>query len=365
MRIPGRTIYLDHNASSPLRPLALEAMRPWLTDAAGNPASAHAAGRHARRALEDAREQIASLVGAGADEAVFTSGATEANTLALFGLAGDPPGRIIASRIEHPCVIGPLEQLAARGFDLSWLRVTSEGTVTPDSFTDLLTENTRLVAVMLANHETGALQPVTELAARAPGIAFHCDAAQAVGKITVDFHELGVTTLGVSGHKFGGPMGTGILLVNRCAKLHPMLHGGHQQRGRRPGTEPVALAVGLAAALAAALRERETEAERMLALRTRFVAELREGGIDFALNGPESGALPHVLNLSFPGCRGDALLMALDLAGVSCSTGSACSSGSLLPSPVLKAMNVSEDRLISALRFSFGYTTTTAEIDEA
>jgi cysteine desulfurase len=357
-------IYLDHNASSPLRPEAFEAMRPWLARPVGNPSSAHAAGRRARRALEDARELIAQHLGAFADEVVFTSGATEANNLAIFGLAGIPPGRIISSRIEHPCVIAPLEHLAARGFQNSWLPVSSEAVIAPNWLLESLTDDTRLVAVMLANHETGAIQPVTELVYCACEAVFHCDAAQAVGKIPVNFHALGVTTLSVSAHKFGGPPAIGALLVNRCAKLTPVFFGGPQQHGRRPGTEPVALAVGMAAALDAALKQREAESARMFSHRERFLAALRDAA-PVVLNGPESGGVPHVLNLSFPGCRGDALLMALDLAGVCCSTGSACSSGSLLPSPVLKAMGVPEEHLISALRFSFGYTTTQSDVDEA
>jgi cysteine desulfurase len=358
-------IYLDHNASSPLRPEAREAMRPWLEGATGNPSSAHAAGRNARRALEDAREMIAHHLGAHADEVVFTSGATEANNLAVFGLAADPPGHFLSSRIEHPCVISPLEHLVARGFAGTWLPVSLDAIIAPASLLESLTDDSTLVAVMLANHETGVIQPIAELVYSACGVPFHCDAAQAVGKIPVDFHGLCVTTLSVSAHKLGGPPGIGALLVNRCAKLAPLQYGGPQERRRRPGTEPVALAVGMAAALDAALSNCETEAARMLGLRQRFLVALHDGGLEFALNGPKSGGLPHVLNLSFPGCRGDALLMALDLGGVCCSTGSACSSGSLLPSPVLKAMGLPQERLISALRFSFGPTTTEAEVDEA
>jgi cysteine desulfurase len=361
-------IYLDHNASSPLRSEALEAMQPWLTGPAVNPASAHSAGRRARRALEDARDQIAANLGASADELVFTSGATEANNLALFGLAGDPPGRIVASPIEHPCVAEPLAQLSARGFAVDLLPVDGECLVQTGELPRLIKNDTRLVAVMLANHETGAIQPIRELVSLLPAdreISFHCDAAQAVGKIPVNFHDLGVTSLSISGHKFGGPPGIGALLLNRCAKLRPLQFGGHQQRGRRPGTESVALAVGMAAALNASVRDPEATTSRMRALRRRFLDVVIRGCEPCKLNGPAVGGLPHVVNLSFPGSRGDALLMALDLAGICCSTGSACSSGSLLPSPVLKAMNVPDDCLRSAIRFSFGPTLTDQDIDEA
>ena len=354
-------IYLDFNATAPVRPEAWAAMRPWLEGRGGNAASAHTAGRHARQALEDARERVAALLGAFPDEVIFTSGATEANNLAIFGLCGDPPGHMLSSSVEHPCVIEPLKQLAARGFTVEWLSVDANGVVLPGD----LPADVRLVAVMLANHETGAVMPISQAACGLSSAHYHTDAAQAVGKIPVHFHELGVTTLSASGHKFGGPPGIGTLLLARGTALRPMLYGGHQQRGQRPGTEPVALAVGFAAALDAALGERETTFARMLDLRRRFLDSLRHGAAPVVLNGPEENGLPHTLNLSFPGCRSDTLLMALDLAGVMCSTGSACSSGSLLPSPVLKAMGVSDERLHSAMRFSLGPCLSEADIDEA
>jgi cysteine desulfurase len=222
---------------------------------------------------------------------------------------------------------------------------------------------------MLANHETGAIQPVRELAARRPpGVAFHCDAAQAVGKVLVSFRDLGVTALTASAHKFGGPKGVGLLLLMRGAKFAPQLFGGHQQQGRRPGTEPVALAVGLAAALDLACREMEANRANAGELRRRLFTALQRDASPVVLNGPpidDPAALPYTLNVSFPGCRADLLLMSLDLAGVACSAGSACSSGSLRPSPVLEAMGVPDGVLLSALRFSFGFGQTAAEIDEA
>jgi cysteine desulfurase len=219
---------------------------------------------------------------------------------------------------------------------------------------------------MLANHETGSLQPVRELSSRlADRVPIHCDAAAAAGKLPIDFHQLGVATLTISGHKFHGPKGIGVLLVRRDVKLKPLFHGGHQQQGKRPGTEPVALAVGLAAALDLAMRERAERFERVASLRQIFLAHLQRLAAPIALNGPELGGLPHTLNISFPGCQADVLLMNLDLAGVCCSTGSACSSGSLLPSPVLQAMQVAEDRLRSAMRFSFSHVLTETEIIDA
>ena len=359
-------IYLDHNATTPLLPEAWEAMRAV---AFGNPSSAHHAGRAARRALEDAREQVAALLGAGPDEVLFTSGATEGNNLAVFGTVGDPPGQVLGSHLEHPCVVEPLSRLAGRGFDIEWLPVTPRGQVEQAAVAERVQPDTRLVCLMLANHETGAIQPVRHVAKTLPkGVPLHCDAAQAVGKVPVNFRDLGVTTLTASAHKFGGPKGVGVLLVRKGTPLAPLFHGGHQQQGRRPGTEPVALAVGLAAALGHAVRELDATRARLDALRARLWERLREAVAPAVLNGPAPGdadALPTTLNVSFPGCRGDLLVAALDLAGVACSTGSACSSGSLLPSPVLRAMGVPDDVLRSAVRFSLGPATTAAEIDDA
>jgi cysteine desulfurase len=359
-------IYLDNNATTPLLPAVWEAMRPYFTQIHGNPASAHTVGRHARKALEDARESVADLLGAYPHEVIFTSGATEANNLALFGLTGDPPAHLLASPIEHPSVAEPLRQLANAGFTLDYLPVNTWGIVEADSLTDLLTPPTRLVTVLLANHETGAIQPIGDLVRRLPhSTFFHCDATQAVGKIPVSFHALGVSTLAFSAHKFHGPKGIGALLLRRGVKLRPRTWGGHQQSGRRPGTEPVALVVGLAAALQAAQRDRAQRREHIQRLRERFLSYLRREAVPLVLNGLPEGGLPHTMNLSFPGLKADTLLMNLDLAGVACSTGSACSSGSLLPSPVLQAMGVPEEVLHSAMRFSLSSLLTETECDEA
>jgi cysteine desulfurase len=355
-------IYLDNNATTPTLPAVREAMLPYLTDVFGNPASAHQAGRRARQALEDARERVAALLGAGPDEVVFTSGATEANNLAIFGLAGDPPGHVVASPIEHPSVAEPLRRLGEIGFRVDYLPVDPIGVFRAEALAGLLRPETRLVTVMLANNETGAIQPIADCITQS---AIHCDAVQAVGRVPVHFGRLSVTTLSLSAHKFHGPRGVGALLVRRGTKLRPLFFGGHQQSGRRPGTESVALAVGLATALDLADREGETRRERVQVLRRRLLDALRRGAAPVVLNGPEEGGIPHTLNLSFPGCRADALLMNLDLAGVACSTGSACSSGSLLPSPVLKAMGVPDEVLHSAMRFSLSALLTEAEIDEA
>ncbi len=359
-----RTIYLDHNATTPVLPEVWDAMR---AAPSGNASSAHAVGRKARQALEDAREKIAALLGAHADEVTFTSGATEANNLAIFG---HRPTLAFASHLEHPCVIEPLRQLEARGVPVEWLTVDSGGRLSPKVGVALgESDPPELVCVMLANHETGALQPVRAIAATLPRSAsVHCDAVQAVGKIPIHFHDLGATTLTASAHKFGGPKGVGVLLTKRGTELAPLTFGGHQQKGRRPGTEAVPLAVGMAVALEIATRDLVPNRTKLEALRARLWDGLQRTCAPVVLNGPEIGAtdvVPTTLNVSFMGCRADLLLMALDLAGVACSTGSACSSGSLLPSPVLRAMGVPDDVLRSALRFSLSPYQTKEEIDEA
>ncbi len=370
-------IYLDNNATTPLLPAAWEAMQPYFFARPGNPASSHHAGRLARKALEDAREQIAGLLDAQPDEVLFTSGATEANNLALFGLAGDPPGSLASSPLEHPSVTEPIAQLTARGFTQAPLAVGRVANLPgngrlatcPTGTVDvpaIFPANTRLVTVQLANHETGAIQPVETLARRLdPDIPLHCDAAAAAGKIPVYFRQLGVTTLTVSAHKFHGPKGIGALIVKKYTKLRPQLFGGHQQQGQRPGTEPVPLAVGMAAALDWAVRHLDSNRQKIQKLREIFLTHLGDHAAPVVLNSPEERGIPHTLNLSFPGCRADVLLMNLDLAGVACSTGSACSSGSLLPSPILVAMQVPPEILHSAMRFSFSSMLTEAEVLEA
>lgn len=360
-----RPIYLDHNATTPLDARVLEAMLPVLREGFGNPSSAHASGRAARRALENARETVAGLLDAQPDEVIFTSGATEANNLALLGLCGPTPGVVIASPIEHPSVVEPLSQLAQLGFKTHWLPVNSTGMVSELDFTAALSKDVRLVSVMLANNETGVLQPIAKLAALLAGQApFHCDAVQAVGRIPLSFRDLGVSSLSLSAHKFYGPKGIGALLLRQRTRLEPRMWGGHQQSGRRPGTEPVALAVGLARALELAVAEMTERLIHVEQLRQVFLNQL-EPARPWEINGPLSGGIPHTLNISFPGCQADAMLMNCDLAGIACSTGSACSSGSLLPSPVLLAMQVSPERLHSAMRFSLGHELTVDEVGEA
>ena len=346
---------LDSNATTPLLPEAWEAMAPLMLENSGNASSAHALGRRARQQLETAREEVAELLGARPDEVIFTSGATEANNLAIFGLVGANPGTILAAPIEHPCVIEPLKALEKRGFAVDWLPVTAEGTVEQREMLARVTADARLVSLMLVNHETGAIQPVRHVSKTLPkGVPLHCDAAQAVG-------DLGVAALTASAHKFHGPKGIGLLLLKKGVPFQPILFGGHQQRGIRPGTEAIPLAVGLAVALRHAVKQMESNRAKWIELRAAFLENL---GVEFVVNGGSDG-LPTTLNLSFPGCRAEVLLMALDLAGVACSTGSACSSGSLLPSPVLAAMGVPPAVLNSAMRFSFHAGRTSDEMTGA
>ena len=357
-------IYLDNNATTPLVPEVWEAMRPFLEGPPGNPASSHRFGRHARKALEDSRERIAGFLDAAPDEVIFTSGATEANNLAVSGLAAPAPGSIVVSSVEHPSVLEPARQRAAEGYTLATLPVTERGSI--DLSRADFPADMRLLSVMLANHETGALQPMEALVERLRGQApFHCDAAAAVGKIPVSFRRLGVTAMTISAHKFHGPQGIGALILKQGTKLRPLFRGGHQQHGRRPGSEPVALAVGMAAALDWCIRNQAEHLSRVTKLRQRFLDRLRAESPPVVLNGPETDGVPHTINLSFPGCAADVFLMNLDLAGVACSTGSACSSGSLLPSPVLRAMGLEAPIFGSAMRFSLSALTAEVEIDKA
>ncbi len=367
-----QSIYLDHNATTPLLPEVQAAMADCAFTAFANPESQHQPGRQARRLLEDARDAIATLLGADLsgpqpDRLIFTSGGTEANNLALFGLAIGP--RIAISANEHPSVNRPAAELTRRGGRLDQLPVSADGVVSIESFETLLgePEPLGLASVMLANNETGVLQPVEQLAklAAAAGVRLHTDAAQAVGKLPVDFRRLGVAALSCAAHKFHGPRGIGALLVRGDVKLNPQLWGGFQQQGLRPGTECVALAVGMQTALTIFARQQHERQARLARLRDRFEARLCAGWPDACINGRAAQRLPNTASVAFPGLDRQALVMALDLAGIACSTGSACASGSSEPSPTLRAMGLPEPLVQSSLRFSLGATTTEAEIDAA
>lgn len=359
------TIYLDNSATTPLDPRVLEAMRPYLERLVGNPSSSHSAGRGARRAVDDAARRIAACLHGPATKVYFTSGATEANNLAIHSaVAGLTAGHVLVSPAEHPSCLEPVRRLARRGFTIEELALDTSGAVA--GLPDRLRDDTRLVVVQLANSETGRLQDVRRLAESCPKTCwFHCDAAQAVGKVPVEFAQFGVTSLAVSGHKIHGPAGVGALLVRKDAVAAPLFFGGHQQDGARPGTEPVALIAGFATAVEIACQSLESAAGHLCMLRDRLEEKLLAELADVVRNGPETERLPNVSNLSFLGCQAEALLIALDLAGVCCSAGPACASGSAEPSVVLRAMGLEKPRLASALRFSVGRFNTAEEIDQA
>jgi cysteine desulfurase len=370
------SIYLDHNATTPTRPEVAEAVARCYAAGYANPASQHRPGQRARQVLEDAREAIAEILGAGLsasppDRLVFTSGGTEANTMAVVGIAragtNGKPGQLVVSAIEHSSVIEPAEHLMEHGWRLDLVGVTPEGVARPERLAELITPETRLVSVMLGNHETGVLQPVGELAAlcRNSGVPMHTDAVQVAGKLPIDFRGLGVSAMTIAAHKFQGPLGIGALILRHGVPIEPILYGGHQQEGLRPGTEPVALAVGMRTALELWQKEHEAHARRLTALRERFEAGLRAGFPQLVVNGSGAPRLPHTASLGFPGLDAQVLLVALDMAGVACSVGSACSSGSTELSPTLRAMGLAHEIVASSLRFSLGATTTEAEIDEA
>ncbi len=363
-------IYFDNNATTLIHPQVAEAMISALQSGYMNPSSPHQLGRRARQVLEQSRETIAELLGAhtrgmDADRVIFTSGGTEANNLALLGLVTNPPGNFITSAIEHPSVLAAAEELVRRGFQWRSLPVDKDGVALRDRLPELLDDQTRLVSVMLGNNETGVLQPVGELAALCAerGIPFHTDAVQAVGKIPVRFRDLAVTALSCTAHKLHGPRGMGALVLRRGSLPAPILHGGFQQDGLRPGTEDVALAVGFRVALEVSQQD-PTRATRLAELRDAFERALLAGCPEAVVLGHSADRLPHTSNIAFPGLDRQALLIALDLAGVACSTGSACASGSSQPSPVLLAMGCSEAVVAGSLRFSFSALTTADEVHQ-
>lgn len=350
-------VYLDHNATSPLVAAAREAMLGLLGDGIGNPSSAHAAGRAARAALERARRTVAETLAVPAAAVCFTSGATEANNLALFGAAGTG-GHIVTTPIEHASVLGPVRELERRGASVSWLPVDATGRVRAGDVAAALRPDTALVSVGWANGEIGTVQPIAEIAAacRARGVPLHVDAAQAVGRVPVEVGAVDLCT--VSAHKLGGPVGIGALLVRRGVALRPLLRGGEQERGRRPGTENAAAAAGFAAALAmetvggvAGLRDRLWRAIAGLAGVRR--------------HGPSDDGLANTLCIGIDGLAGETVVAALDLEGVCASVGSACAAGSGEPSYVLQAIGCDDAAARGGVRFSLGPGTTAAEVDAA
>jgi cysteine desulfurase len=356
-------IYLDHAATTPVRREVFEAMEPFYGPRFGNPSSTHRWGREARAALDEARERVAQCLGAQTDEICFTSGGTEADNLAVLGpwRARDTRrNAIISTAIEHKAVLASVHQAAREGAEERLAPVTRDGVVDVEAFNALLGDDVALCSIMWVNNEIGTIQPIPELArlAKARGIVFHTDAVQAFGKIPIDVRETPVDLLTISGHKIGAPKGCGAMFIRRGTAIESLLHGGSQDRGRRPGTENVAAAVGLARAAELALEEREREMARLGALRDRLEAALLARVPDAVVHGRGAARAPHILNISVPGTDSESLLMALDLAGVACSSGSACQSGSVTPSHVLAALGVPRELASAAVRMSLGALTT-------
>ena len=348
---PGR-IYLDANATTRPFPEVIETVAHHLRLSYAYPGSRHAEGRRARRVLDESREKIAALLGASPDEVIFTSGGTEASNMAIFGFAQTSPGSIA---------------LTVGGWSLHNLSVDSNGRLDEDQYINLPWEELKLVTLILAHNETGVIQDVAPLAQLCweRSVPFHVDAVQAVGKTPIRFNELNATSLSLGAHKFHGPRGIGALLLRHGVKLAPFQFGGHQESGRRPGTELVALAAGMARALELCCEDLDSRLAKLRAMRDQLEAGLREACEPVVVNGSTEHRLPNTLNISFPGVAGDALLVALDLDGIACSLGSTCASGSAEPAPVLVAMGCGEDVYKSAVRLSSSSDNDSAEITEA
>src|SRR5579863_810031 len=366
--------YLDYNATTPVDPAVLEAMLPFLADNFGNASSIHSTGQRARAAVDRARDSVAALLGAKASEIVFTSGGTESDNLAIFGLvSGVAPksaaGRkhIITTAVEHHAILHSCQALEKQGIDVTLMPVGNTGVIDPDEIRRALRPETILISVMHTNNELGTIQPIGEIGriAAEADIYFHCDAVQSAGKLPLDVNQLGVDLLSISAHKIYGPKGVGALYVRTGTPLTPQFHGGHHERDRRPGTENVPGIVGLGKATELARANLATEPQRIATLRDRLENALLASCGNARVNGNRAQRVSNTSNISFHAAGGEALVIALDLQGIACSTGAACSSGAVGPSHVLMAIGLSPDEARSSLRFSLGRTTTPEEIDQA
>jgi cysteine desulfurase len=367
--MPTDPIYLDHAATTPVREEVFEAMKPFYGPRFGNPSSTHRWGREARAALDEARERVGRCLGARSDEICFTSGGTEADNLAILGAwrALKATGRtaVVTTPIEHKAILGAVHQAAHEGAEERFLAMTPDGVIDPASFEELVDDQVAVCSMMWVNNEIGSIQPVPQLAAKAKqrGALIHTDAVQAFGKVTIDARAQQFDFLTISGHKFGAPKGIGALFIRRGTHIEPLMHGGTQDRGRRPGTENVAAAVGLARAAELTLAECETHCARIRKLRDRLEAGILAKIPDAVIHGRGADRAPHIMNISVPGTDSESLLMALDLRGIAASGGSACQSGSIDPSHVLTALGVRPDLASAAIRMSLGVLTTDRCID--
>ncbi len=362
-------VYLDHAATTPVREEVFEAMKPFYGPRFGNPSSTHRWGREARAALDEARERVGRCLGARPDEICFTSGGTEADNLAILGAwrALRAKGRkaVVTTPIEHKAILGAVHQAAHEGAEERFLSMTSDGVVDASSFDQLVDDDVAVCSMMWVNNEIGTIQPVSALAGKAKehGALVHTDAVQAFGKVPIDAQKQQFDFLTISGHKFGAPKGIGALFIRRGVHIEPLMHGGTQDRGRRPGTENVAAAVGLARAAELTLAECEAHCARIQKLRDRLEAGILAKVPDAVIHGRDASRAPHITNVSVPGTDSESLLMALDLRGIAASGGSACQSGSVEPSHVLRALGVRPELASAAIRMSLGSLTTEQCID--
>jgi cysteine desulfurase NifS len=368
MSAPRTEIYADHAATTRPAPEVIEAMRPFLGEGFGNPSSVHARGEAARDAIESARGRVAERIGAAPEEIVFTASGSEANNLALQGTLGVASGarrRLVVSAIEHPSVLETARALETHGFEWSVAPVTSAGMVDLDALAKILGPDVALVSVMAVNNETGVIQPVAEAArlAHDAGARFHVDAVQAVGKLAVDVDAWGADLLSLAGHKFHGPPGAAALYVRRRTRLEPSIHGGHQERSRRAGTENVPAIVGLGAAAERAARRMPEERRRLEALGARLLGALEAQVPGTRLHGGRDARLGSIVNVGFEGIDGEAMLHELDLEGITVSTGSACSAASPGPSHVLLAMGLTPEQAHASVRFSLGESNGEADVE--
>ena len=363
-----RKVYLDHNATTPIHPEVLEALLPYYREHFGNASSIHAYGRQARAAMEAARAQVAALLKADPTEILFTSGGSEADNFAIKGVASSRKDRgrhIITSQVEHPAVVETCQSLEPLGYEVTYLPVDEGGLVEPEDVRAAIRDDTILITIMYANNEVGTIEPIPEIGriAKEHGILFHTDAVQSLAKTNTDVEELGVDLLSFSAHKLYGPKGTGGIYVRKGTELPPLIAGGHQERGLRAGTENVAGIVALGKACEIAHRDYESEVQQLTMLRDRLQHGIIERVPKVRRNGHEDRRLPTTTNLSFEAIEGEALLINLDLMGIAVSTGSACSSGSVEPSHVLKAMHVPPEYIQGSIRFSVGRENTVEDID--
>ena len=362
-------IYLDYNATTPVDPAVLEAMLPYFAENFGNASSIHSPGQRARGAVDGARASVAGFLGAKPSEVVFTSGGTEADNLALFGVltaSQESRKHVITTAIEHHAVLNAAQALEKLGVEVTYIPVGREGIVDPEDIRRAIKPETILISVMHANNELGTIQPIEEIGriAAAAKVYFHCDAVQTAGRIPLDVNRLGVDLLSISAHKIYGPKGTGALYVRQGTPLEPQFYGGHHERDRRPGTENVPGIVGLGKAAELARKNLMTDCARVTSLRNRLGDALLATCSEARVNGNRAHRVSNTSNISFPAAGGEALVIALDLQGIACSTGAACSSGAVGPSHVLMAIGLSPDEARSSLRFSLGRTTTAEEIDQ-